>query len=129
MDTKEIQKRVDALAAAMAEKGIVRPKAQYQIQSHQDSCVVLQIGQFNSFWNYDCEVFNGGGLSPLNDAESWVAEQLSAKERKFGEFMTAVAAAVDMGRQNGIDVEFVNPLAETLKKLSENAITDQRVSK
>ena len=35
---------------------------------------------------------------------------------------------IDMGRANGIDVAFVNPLTETMKKLSENALTYQKAA-
>jgi len=54
-----------------------------------------------------------------------VSGQPSPEERKFKRFMDAVATAVDVGRENGIDLEYVNPLAETLKRLSENALTYQ----
>jgi hypothetical protein len=42
------------------------------------------------------------------------------------EFMTALSDVIELGRQNGIEVDFVNPLVDTMRRLSENILTDQR---
>lgn len=131
MDTKEIQKRVDALAVAMAEKGLICPEVTFSVNSGSDINLMLKWeNEGDKLYDWQYSHHRGGSpIEAINSAINWITDQPTKDERKFKAFMTAVASAVDMGRQNGIDVEFVNPLAETLKKLSENAITDQRVSK
>jgi hypothetical protein len=50
---------------------------------------------------------------------------LPAEERDRAEFTRLLANAIDKGRSIGIEVDFLNPLTETMKRLSENAITYQ----
>jgi len=61
-------------------------------------------------------------------ARKFIAELPTAEETKFREFMGALGNVIDLGRKNGIEVDFINPLTETMKRLSENALTDQRVA-
>ncbi|WP_391564592.1 hypothetical protein [Sinorhizobium meliloti] len=44
------------------------------------------------------------------------------------QFMGALANVIDLGKDNGIEVEFLNPLQATMKKLSDNILTDQRAA-
>jgi ABC-type phosphate/phosphonate transport system substrate-binding protein len=52
----------------------------------------------------------------------------SEEERNLREFQGDLGRLIDKGRAYGIDVDFVNPLIATAKRLAENAITDQRAS-
>lgn len=47
----------------------------------------------------------------------------SEDERNLREFQSDLGRLIDKGRAFGIDVAYVNPLAETAKKLAENALT------
>ncbi|AUR11186.1 hypothetical protein PhaeoP48_01189 [Phaeobacter inhibens] len=49
----------------------------------------------------------------------------SEEERNLREFQNDLGRLIDKGRSFGIDVDYVNPLAETAKKLAENALTYQ----
>jgi len=46
-------------------------------------------------------------------------------EQKRDAFLASVGRLIDAGREIGIDVEFLNPLTDMMKKLSANIITHQ----
>lgn len=53
-------------------------------------------------------------------------ENLSSEaELQLAEFQKDLAKLIDKGREYSIDLEFVNPLIATSKKLAENAITHE----
>lgn len=130
MNIEQIQKRLDALAAKMGAKALRSPAAEFEFRSNQGPRIVLKHNKALSGWDTDYEFFPGDSPAEAFDkAEEWVADLPTPEERKLSEFMKAVAVAIDLGRENGIDADFVNPLTVLMKKLSENAITDQRVMK
>ncbi|AUQ64405.1 hypothetical protein [Phaeobacter inhibens] len=49
----------------------------------------------------------------------------SEEERNLREFQTDLGRLIDKGRSFGIAVDYVNPLAETAKRLAESALTYQ----
>ncbi|WP_420003220.1 hypothetical protein [Arenibacterium sp. LLYu02] len=49
----------------------------------------------------------------------------SPEEQNLREFQSDLGRLIEKGRDLGIDVAFVNPLAETAKRLAENALTYQ----
>ena len=70
------------------------------------------------------EYFRKGTLAEQFDAaDAFVAAMPTAEETKLQDFMSALGNVIDLGRTNGIDVAYVNPLTETMKKLSENILT------
>lgn len=46
-------------------------------------------------------------------------------QRTLRAFMEKLGDVIDLGKSEGIEVSFVNPLVETMKRLSENIITHQ----
>ena len=49
----------------------------------------------------------------------------SAKDENTRAFMRDLGKLIDNGRKIGLEVEFMNPLVESMKRLSENIITHQ----
>lgn len=132
MNTKEIQARIDALAKAMTAKGLPQAGAELDIKSHQkEFTVILQwanVGkQTYSIDRTGYEFIRASTPEEaLANADEYVAQLPTADETRMKQFMGALASVIDLGNQNGVDVEFINPLKATMKKLSENVITDQR---
>lgn len=62
-------------------------------------------------------------IAALMDA---IAALPSQDEANLREFQRDLGHLIDKGRKFGIDVAYVNPLAETAKRLAENVLTDQR---
>lgn len=132
MDYTVIQEHVNRLSDAMIAKGLKKPRAEFRVKAHEEHDVYLTWtpltnSRFGGSDNY--EFFRGGTPGELFAKASAFIEALpNAEETRFREFMGALGNVIDLGRSNGIEVEFLNPLTETMKKLSENALTDQRAA-
>jgi len=129
MDINEIQTRVDGIVKAMLEKGMREPSAKFSIENHKDQNVYLWwksginrgiLG--DEKWKF----FDGNALEVLDKAADFIFSQPNADEAKLNDFMAALGSVIDIGKKHGIDVDYLNPLTDTMKRLSENAITDQR---
>lgn len=129
VDSKIIQKRVDELCAAMLAKGMVTPKAELHIESNTQPGVYMR-------WTDKSEQFERATKwicadtvsEAFDEATKFISARPSAEQVRLNEFMRVLGKAIDIGNQYGIDAEYLNPLAASMKKLSENAITDQRAA-
>jgi hypothetical protein len=130
MNVTEIQKRVDNLSRAMLAKGLRQPSAEFQVESNVAPCIWLKWKDAARSDRYlednHYEKIEGDEPKALFDkADAFVAELPSAEEARTREFMGALGKVIDLGKSNGIEVEFLNPLRATMKKLSENALAYQ----
>lgn len=126
-----IQKRVNALVQIMMAKGMREPHAQVDIRANQEPQIFLRwkAGINRGLLGDDrYQFFEGDIGAALSDAAAFVAEQPEIEEQKLNDFMAALGSVIDLGRQHGIDAEYLNPLTASMKKLSENVITDQRAA-
>jgi hypothetical protein len=130
MDTKDIQKRLDAMIPPMLEKGLVKPEARFSMNSDASPHLSISWDKPNRpAHSYDRNWTSGKGETieeQFASLEACISELPGKEETKLRNFMDALGNVIDMGRANGIDVAFVNPLTETMKKLSENALTYQK---
>jgi hypothetical protein len=123
MITDEIQKRIDAISAAMLAKGLIRPEARFTFNSHAEAgASVHWYAKPTSFYADESEYFRGTIETALADAEAYVAALPSPEEARMNAFMKALGETIDLGKQNNIEVEFVNPLMALMKRLSKNAL-------
>jgi len=132
MDSKIIQKRIDDLSAAMIAKGMREPHAQVDLRSNEQPQIYLRwkrgLGR-DSYGRAEQYKFFAGDISTVfDDASAFVADQPDAEQAKLHDFMAALGSVIDIGREHGIDADFLNPLVASMKKLSENAITDRRAA-
>jgi hypothetical protein len=132
MDTKIAQKRVNDLAAAMVAKGMREPHAQLDIASNVEPQVYLRwksgLDLGRSYGSEKYEFIKGSVSSALDKAAAFVAQQPDAEQAKLQDFMSALGKVIDIGNQHGIEADYLNPLVASMKKLSENIITDQRAA-
>lgn len=127
MNVEQIQDRLAALITAMMDKGLRNPAALFQIKGDERFMVGMSsgggYGEPDHWYDYPT------GDDPeeaFAKAETTIAAMKDAKTRNMQMFMGALGKVIDLGRDNGIEVDFLNPLTETMKRLSENIITDQR---
>lgn len=127
MNVEQIHSRLAALITAMMDKGLRNPTALFQIKGNAGFMVGLTsgggYGEPAHWYDYP------HGDTPedaFGKANAIIAAMQDAKTRNMQMFMGALGKVIDLGRDNGIEVDFLNPLAETMKRLSENIITDQR---
>lgn len=129
MDTAAIQKRIDRMPAAMAAKGLYSPNAEFVLDANGGCRVALRwYKSVEDKQNYrgSFDWFREGSIADqLDAADKFIADLPSKDETRFREFMGALGGVIDLGKDNGIEVEFLNPLRATMKKLSENALAYQ----
>lgn len=133
MDTTEIQTRINAISKGMLEKGLRKPSAAFRQECNKQPEVYLRWGDPTKPEN----AYNGDRYNfliaetpdeVLAKAEEYVVSLPPAEEARLKQFMGALANAIELGKDNGIDVDFLNPLQKTMKKLSSNILTDQRAA-
>ncbi|MGN6768516.1 MAG: hypothetical protein ACTHJQ_01515 [Rhizobiaceae bacterium] len=132
MDTKIAQKRVNDLAAAMVAKGMREPTASLDIRANEEPSVYLRwkngIGRDRIFGDDSFEFIRGDVEAALDKAAAYIAKQPDAEQAKLQDFLSALGSVIDIGKKHGIDADYLNPLVASMKKLSENALTDQRAA-
>lgn len=123
MDTTEIQRRIDAITKGMTEKGLRQSGADFSFRAHRDPSISLNWAKGNRHYADEYEWIKGSTPEEcLANAEAWVAALPTAEQTRMTAFMAALGEAVELGKKNDIDVEFVNPLVVLMKKLSKNAL-------
>lgn len=131
MNAAEIQKRVNALTAAMTAKGMRQPRAEVHIKANEEPAIYLTykrgLGR-TSFGSEEWKFFYGDLRQGFKDASDYIAKQPDPEQAKLNDFMAALGSVIDIGKTHNIEVEFLNPLVATMKRLSENVITDQRAA-
>lgn len=129
MTIQEMQKVCNELQAALSEKGKNRTAVRFWIESHAAYWIALEWQKGISGWESESEYLRGDNVTKLiASARKFIADMPDPEVAKFKEFMGALGNVIELGRKNGIEVEFINPLTETMKRLSKNALTDQRVA-
>lgn len=125
MDSDLIQEKMDDLSRAMLAKGLRNPRAVVMTEAHVAPCVYMNWGVYQEP-DHSTEIIRDPDIGQaIEDAFTLIAALPSPEEAKRQQFMASLAKVIDLGRENGIEVDFVNPLVETMKRLSENALTYQ----
>lgn len=130
MDTDEIQRRLDAMVSAMLDKGKREPNATMFVNANAEPRVMLKWKRTASdpvsiYGADDITNFLTGAFGEiLDNADNLISGLPTPEQARMAEFTAQLAATIELGKANGIDVQFVNPLTEAMKRLSENAITD-----
>lgn len=130
MDMKQVQAKLDAMVPVMLSKGMREPEASVTMRSDGKPCVGVtwKSKRESRYSSTDTayEYFHADTLDEAFErADAFLVARPTAEQAKLNEFLAVVGAAADLGRELGIDAEFVNPLVATMKKLSENALTFQ----
>lgn len=120
----QIKDRLDRATTTLVEKYGKRPGHGPDLQLSGQS------------WRVLCWI-NAGVTDPLHSSpattalgaiDNWIEaidERPDPAEMKRQEFMNDLAALIEKGNEAGVDIDFINPLSETMKRLSENALTYQ----
>lgn len=125
LTANDIQLSVNAILADMVARGLRRPNCTAMIEAECLPRIYLHWDEEG----FDCgrtELGYGNNVGEaLQNARDIIAAIPPKEDRDRAEFTRMLANVIDKGRQIGIDVDYVNPLVETMKRLSENAITYQ----
>lgn len=126
MNEHEMQAAVDQLVKDMMDKGLRKPEAKVWISSGQSSQVGLTSGVYGEPDHWYEYPLAPTVAEALDAARAIIAAMPDAETARLNNFMGALGKVIDLGRDLGVDVDFINPLTATMKRLSENVITDQR---
>lgn len=123
-----IYEALNPLPALLSAKGKVTPEATLLVKANAQLSILLswQRPYAEHQWQTDSQCFHGDNIQKLiADAIAFVSSLPSAEQAKMHRFMGQLGKLIDAGRDEGIAVDFMNPLVDTMKRLSENVIIYQ----
>ena len=126
MNAEQIQQEIDRLVPGLIDKGLRNPRVSLEFHSGVTVPVVWIMHDTKGNAAKDWHRIVGDDIPDiLANAREFIADLPDPEEAKRQEFINSLAALIELGRENGIDLEFVNPLQATMKRLAENALTHE----
>lgn len=122
----DIYAGLNPLPAMLSAKGKVKPVVDFRIEANAGVNITLKWQKFGSSrdWDNEYEWVSGPSFEEcLTEATARIAAMPSAEQARLQEFMGKLGELIDAGKDNGIAVDYLNPLLDTMKRLSENVIT------
>jgi hypothetical protein len=126
MTIDEIYAAINPLPAMLSAKGKVKPDAQVIIAANASISILMSWDKRYASYSYerDYKTFLGDNFQQaLAKTLDFIKELPSAEQAKLHDFMGKLGKLIDAGKDEGIEVAYLNPLIESMKKLSENVIT------
>lgn len=125
----DIYAAINPLPAMLSGKGKVKPEASLSIEANAQMRVSLNWvkATARNNWDRDYKSFSGDTADKVvTSALEFINAMPDAKTARLHDFMMQLGKVIDSGRDLGIEVDYLNPLTETMKRLSENVITHQQ---
>lgn len=122
----DIYAAINPMPAMLSAKGKVSPEVSFDIEANAGLRITLKWKKYGatSDWDRDYHVFSGRDFSEcLSKAQAHITALPSAEQARLQQFMNKLGHLIDIGKDEGIEVDFLNPLLDTMKRLSENVIT------
>lgn len=120
MTIDEIYAAINPLPALLSAKGLVRPSVDFRIEANAGVSITMKYND----WEQHFECFLGNTFDQaLSKAVAHIQELPTAEQAKLNNFMGKLGKLIDVGKDDGIEIAYLNPLLESMKKLSENVIT------
>jgi hypothetical protein len=117
---------INPLPAGLSEKGKARPEVIVMIYANAGLSIYMNWRKpySRNDWETDSEMFSGDTFETAHaKAVAFINDLPSAKDAKLHHFMGKLGNLIDNGKDEGIDLDYLNSLVETMKRLSENVIT------
>jgi hypothetical protein len=124
----DIYAAINPLPARLSAKGKVNPLAEFQIEANARMRIIIRWKKYGavSDWENDYHALTGESFDEcLQKADALINGLPSADQDRLQQFMKKLGNLIDVGKDEGISVDFLNPLLDTMKRLSENVITYQ----
>ena len=125
---KEIYDAINPLPALLSKKGKVKPSVEFRLEANARVSIQMRWQKpfSNNDWEGEYEILAGDDFAQvLKKATDFIKALPSAKQAKLNNFMGKLGKLIDAGKSEGIEVDYLNPLLDTMKRLSENIITYQ----
>jgi hypothetical protein len=124
----DIYTALNPLPALLSKKGKVKPVVELRIEANAGFNIAMHWRKpyAHNDWENDYECFLGADFAEaLSKAIAFIKELPTAEQAKLHHFMGKLGKLIDAGKDDGIEVAYLNPLIESMKRLSENVITHQ----
>jgi len=124
----DIYAAINPLPAKLSAKGKVAPSVDCRIEANANVWVAMSWRKSLTAndWDKNYEHFMGNDFpQAFNKAVAFIDALPSAEQARIQEFMGQLGKLIDTGKAAGITVDYMNPLLDTMKRLSENIITYQ----
>lgn len=127
----EIYNAINPLPARLSAKGKVQPTLKVDIEANAGFTITTTWKKpgAHADWDREYNCFVSGDFNEvLQQAVTFIHDLPSAEQSALHDFMGHLGRLIDKGRENGIAVDFLNPLLDTMKRLSENIITHKQAT-
>jgi hypothetical protein len=122
----DVYASINPLPARLSAKGKVNPQVEFQIEANARMRIIIRWKKYGavSDWEHDYNILSGESFEEcLQKADALISGLPSAEQARLEQFMNKLGKLIDIGKDDGIAVDFLNPLLDTMKRLSENVIT------
>lgn len=124
----DIYTAINPLPAMLSAKGKIKPEVTLHIEANASLTIFMSWDKRHASYSYEREYKSHLGETfqqALDKAIEFIKKLPSAEQAKLHEFMGKLGKLIDAGKEDGIQVEYMNPLIDSMKRLSENVITHQ----
>lgn len=122
----EIYAAINPLPAKLSKKGKVSPEVDFRMEANAGVSITMNWKKPYSYneWEKSYECFLGDDFAQaLEKAVAFIKALPTAEQAKLNHFMGKLGNLIDAGKSEGIAVDYLNPLLDSMKRLSENVIT------
>lgn len=126
---KDIYAAINPLPAALSSKGKVSPEVDLRVEANAGLNISFRWRKpyTHNDWDNEYQCFLGEDFaSVLAKAVAFIGDLPTAEQAKLNNFMGKLGSLIDAAKEDGIQVEYLNPLLDSMKRLSENIITYKR---
>ena len=124
----DIYAAINPLPAMLADKGKALPEVIVMVNANAHLSIYMNWRKpySGNDWETEGEAFVGDTFKDAHaKAVAFINNLPSADDAKLHHFMGQLGKLIDSGKDEGIAVDYLNPLLDTMKRLSENVITYQ----
>lgn len=128
MTPSEIHTECLAIEALMTSRGFHRPEVAFLVNFFAGRPFSMKV-EMRTTESYDSAISTFPDVTTEDEipsmfvkAREWVAAQKDPKTLRREQFIAHLGRVIDEGNTLGLDVEFMNPLVESMRRLSENVI-------
>jgi hypothetical protein len=125
---KDIYDAINPLPALLSAKGKIKPCVSLVLEANAHIAISMNWERRHATYSYehDYKTLIGGTFQEaLDKTLEFIRALPSAEQSILHEFMGKLGKLIDAGKEDGIEVDYLNPLIDSMKRLSENVITHQ----
>lgn len=125
---EDIYAGINPLPAMLTAKGRAQPNAELHIKANAELQIQMTWKKLfgEQDWEREYAFCNGKTFEDaLAEAHKKIADLPHKTDAELSNFMGKLGRLIDQGKEVGIPVDYMNPLLDSMKRLSENAITYQ----